>query len=145
MKKFFFAALVTVAIATSAFAGSNNVNVLVLNSFNHAFRNASNVAWTSREDYAKATFTLDDVKMEAFYNPNGELIGSSKGIKMDELPVNAKRTFAKKFSGYTVKEAIRFEGNDESAYYISADNDTESVIVKVSDNEQVSTFKKTNK
>ncbi len=145
MKKLFFAALFAIAIASSAFAGPSNVNVHVLNNFKTSFRNASDISWSSKDDFAKATFTLDNVKMEAFFNTSGELIGTSKNISMDALPVHAKRTFAKRFNGYTVKEAIRFEGADETAYYISADNDTESVIVKVSENEQVSTFKKSKK
>lgn len=144
MKKLFFAALLAIAVASSAFAGSTNVNVKVLNNFKTTFAKASEISWTSTDDYAKAVFTIDNVKMEAFFNIDGELIGTSKNITLDELPVNAKRTFAKRFSGYTVKETIHFDGADESAYYISADNASESVIVKVARNE-VSTFKKTKK
>jgi len=137
--------LFAIAVASSAFAGPGNVNIRVLNNFNSAFKNASGTTWSATGNLAKATFINDNVKMEAFYSLEGELIGTTKGISMDEIPVKAKRSFAKKFNGYTVKEAILFEGADETAYFISADNETESVIVKVSENEQVSTFKSTKK
>ena len=41
-------------------------------------------------------------------------------------------------AGYTIKEAIRFEGTDENAYYISAENEKGSVIFKIEDNGFVS-------
>ncbi len=145
MKKLFFAALLAISVATSAFAAGTNVNYSTLKNFKTEFKNASNISWTATDDFAKATFTVNDVKMEAFYNAEGELIGTSKSIGLDELPVNAKRTFAKKYDGYTVKEVIHFEGAKESAYFLSASNDTESVILKVGENEQLSTYKKTKK
>jgi hypothetical protein len=64
---------------------------------------------------------------------------------LHELPVNSKRQFAKLFAGYNVKEAIRFEGFDETSYYISGENEKESVILKVNDRNQVSVFKRTKK
>ena len=145
MKKLFFAALLAISVATSAFAAGTNVNASVLRNFKMDFKNATNISWTAAEDYAKATFTVNNVKTEAFYNAEGELIGTSKNIELDELPVNAKRTFAKKFDGYTVKEVIHFEGSNESAYYLSAENNTEAVIFKVGENEQLTTYKKTKK
>ena len=145
MKKLLFAVLLTVSLATSAFADHTNANVVVRNSFKTEFGNAANVNWSSSGEFAKATFTVNNLKMEAFYNTQGELVGTAKGINLDELPVKAKRTFAKKFSGYTVTEAIHFEGADDSAYFFSAENEKESIIFKVGANEQLSTYKQTKK
>lgn len=145
MKKLLFSALLAIIVATSSFASGTNVNVSVLNSFKSEFRNAADVTWISKTDFAKATFTIDGVKMEAFYNIQGELIGTSKEINLESLPVNAKRAFAKKYDGYTVTEVISFENADGSAYYFSAENDTNSIIFKVDRNDHLTTFKKTNK
>lgn len=145
MKKLLFAALLAVSVATSAFAEGTNVNISVLNNFKTEFKNAANISWVSKDDFAKATFTVNNVKMEAFYNLQGELIGTSKSINLNELPVNAKRAFAKKYAGYTVKEVIHFEQSDEAAYFLSAESETESIIFKVGHNEQLTTFKHTKK
>ena len=72
----------------------------------------------------------------------GKFIGTNQAITLEDLPVNAKRAFAKKYEGYTVKEAIRFEGSQESAYYISAENEKGSVILKVDDYGLISTARK---
>lgn len=83
--------------------------------------------------------------MEAYYSRTGEMIGTSKGITLDQLPVRAKRSFAKKYGNYNVIEAIRFEGAEEGAYYICSQNEKETIVVKVSDNDQLSVIKKTKK
>ncbi len=145
MKKLFLAALLAVAVSAGAFAkGPSKVSAVVVNNFKTDFKKASDVSWNTTADYTKATFTLDNERMEAFYNEKGEKVATSRAISLEELPVNAKRAFAKKFEGYTVKEAIELESNDETAYYISAQNEKESVILKVS-NSGLSTYQRTKK
>lgn len=142
MKKLFITALLAASVAVSAFASdANKINSAAVNNFEVAFKHASDVSWTANKDYLKATFVLNNTRMEALYSPHGDFIGTTKGVTLEELPVNAKRTFAKKYAGYTVKEAIRFEGNEEGAYFISADNERESVVLKVSDNSTISIMK----
>ncbi len=141
MKKLLIAALFAVTCITSAFAAGTEVNASALSAFKSQFKKASDVNWTSGEGFSKATFVLNNEKMEAFYSPDGDMIGTSKAITLDELSVKAKRDFSKKFGSYTVKEAIRFEGAEEGAYYISAANEKETVIVKVDDANYVSVVK----
>jgi hypothetical protein len=146
MKKLLSAACLTVTVAFSSFAaGTTNVNAAVLHSFKLEFKNVSNVTWSTGSDYAKAVFVENNRKMEAFYNLDGAKIATSEQISLDELPVKAKRNFARKFAGFSVKEAIHFEGGGETAYYISAENEKESIIVKVSGNMDGSVFEITKK
>ena len=146
MKNFIISTLLVVAITTSAFAtGESNVSYFVLNTFKNEFRGATNVNWTSRPEYAKATFLQDNRKMEVFYNSSGTLLAVSKTIQIDELPTMAKRTFAKRYEGYIVKEAIQFDGSEEQSFYISAENDKENLVIKVDGSAHVSVFKRTRK
>jgi hypothetical protein len=143
MKKLFISALLTITVAVSSFAaGENTVNLATLKNFKAEFKKASDVQWSTAENYTMATFTLNNVRTQALYTPEGEFIGTNQAINLEELPVRAKRAFAKKYEGYTVKEAIRFEGSQESAYYISAENEKGSVILKVEDNGDISTARK---
>ncbi len=143
MKKLFISGLLAVTVSISSFAASgNNVSYAVQNNFQAQFKKASDVQWTSGENYTKATFVLNNVRTEALYSAEGDFIGTNQAITLEELPVNAKRAFAKKYDGYTVKEAIRFEGTQESAYYISAENEKGSVILKVENNGSISAVKK---
>lgn len=132
MKRLFIAVLVAASIATSAFAADvKSVNVQVKNSFHQEFSKATGVQWTVKSTFVKATFILDGEQVDAFYTPDGESIGRSSAIAVENLPSVAKRRIAKKYGSYTIKEAIKFEAANETAYFISAENEKEAVVLKV--------------
>ena len=145
MKKLFIAAMIFATVSMSAFANPVKVNHFVLKNFTTEFKDATDVSWTATSEFIKATFVADNQRMEAFYTPTGEKVGTSRGITLDELPVKAKRAFAQKYGSYNVKEAILFEATEENAYFIHAENDTEKLIVKVYDSGSVSVYKKSKK
>lgn len=146
MKKLIIAAIIAVSVAGSAFAAPTaSVNYNVLSSFKSAFKGAADVQWTIKQDFVKASFIINNERIEAFYSQDGEEIGTSKVISLDAMPVDAKRAFAKLYSNYNVKEAIHFKAAEENAYYISAENEKETVIIKVGENNQVSVFSQTSK
>ena len=132
MKKLLMFALIAVSVITCAFAAPlKGVNYFVSNSFKSRYPQVADVHWTATTSYAKATFVLNNVRTEAFYKPDGDFIGSCHAISIDDLPITAKRSFAKKYANYTVKEAIKFDGAEETAYFISAENEKGSVVLKV--------------
>ncbi len=142
MKKLFITALLATIVAASSFATENETERAARKNFATQFKRISDVQWTSGAGYTKATFILNNIRTEALYTPEGDFIGTNQAITLEELPVNAKRKFAKRYEGYTVKEAIRFEGVQESAYFISAENEKRSVILKIEDTGWMSVVKK---
>jgi hypothetical protein len=145
MKKLLFTALIAVSFMSSAFAYPVNfVSNDIINSFQGSFPKATNVQWDVNAHFAKATFVTDHLNTEAYYSLNGEFIGTSHAVTIDNLPTWAKRRFAKKYGSYIVKEAIQFDGVEETAYFISAENENQTVIIKAVDG-VIGIFKKTSK
>lgn len=145
MKKILLTAFIAVALISSAFASpAKEVNYFVSNSFKRNFPDVTNVLWDITPSYAKAAFVFRGVRTEAFYKLDGNLIGTSSAVSLDDLPISAKRSFAKKYGSYTVKEAIKFEGDDETAYFISAETEKQKVVLKVNDN-NISVYKVSSK
>lgn len=145
MKKFFIAALMTVTFAASAFAKDIKVNTAVAHNFKAEFAKASNVNWITTNEYTKASFVLNNEKMEVFYNAAGEKIATSRSVTVDALPIKAKRTLARNYAAYNIKEAIEFEGIDDEAYFISAENEKASLVLKVDKTGALTIFKNTRK
>lgn len=143
MKKMIISALILISLTATAIASdANKINAGIRNSFTSSYSDASNVTWTLKAAFAQVDFELNGKKLSAYYEPSGELIGTSEKISVDELPVNAKRSFAKKYAGYTVNEAIKFTSSDEVAYYISTVNGGKSQIIKLYDTGYVSVLRK---
>jgi hypothetical protein len=134
MKKLLLSTLIAVSVITSAFAGPfKGVSYFVSNSFKARYPGVSDVQWTTTPSYTKATFVLNNIRTEAFYKQDGDFIGASHAVSIDDLPIAAKRSFAKKYGSYTVKQAIKFDGAEEIAYFISAESERGSVVLKVVD------------
>jgi hypothetical protein len=147
MKKLLFSALIAVSLFSSAFAASGEnkkVSLHIIKAFESNFLEAENVTWKVNEKFAKATFVLNNVTTDAFYSPSGEFIGTSQAIALNKIPTAAKRATAKKYADYTVREAIKFDSVDETAYFISVENEKKSIILKVL-NYSVSVYNTTNK
>lgn len=140
-----YAALIAVFVTTTAFAGET-VNVRVSESFKSEFSDASNVVWTTGNEFAKASFELEGEKMEAFYNLDGTAIGVSRTIAFDKLPKAAVRNITKKyqFPPYSVKECIEFVHADgDVKYYVSLEEEAKNkVILEISANGFVQVYKK---
>lgn len=145
MKKLFIAALVTLTISTSAFAQEvNEIDQKAVQNFESSFGGASKVEWTSKDNFTKASFLQDEQKVEVFYNPEGDLIATTKQVKMEELPTFVKRTFTKKYSDYIIKDAFKLKAEDETNYFVSAENNKESLVLKVAQG-SVSVYSRTYK
>jgi hypothetical protein len=145
MKKMLYAALIAVFVTTSAFAGET-VNGKISESFKSDFSDASNVVWTTGNEFAKASFILEGEKMEAFYSLDGTAIGVSRAIALDKLPKASVRTITKKypFPPYALKECIEFVHADgEVKYYVSLEEEAKNkIILEVSANGSVEVYKK---
>ena len=145
MKKLLLTALIATSLISSAFAGPvKKVNYFIRTAFESAYPSAKEVEWKVTEEYSKASFTSETGKTEVFYDLTGNFIGKSVSIDPSKLPTNVKRSLARKFANYMINEAIQFEGADETAYFISARNEKESVLLKAV-NGDVSIYKASGK
>jgi hypothetical protein len=142
MKTLLLTAILSITAFISSFAEPPAiVNADVIADFKANYKDATNVGWVVHRDYLKAQFDLNDQKMEVFYNQRGNIIATAKIIDLEQLPIFAKRAFAKHYSDYTVKQVIHMETDEEGCYYFAAENDKRTLIFKVSDIDQLSIFK----
>lgn len=143
MKKLLIAAAMIVAVATSAFAEGTAVSVKVKSQFANEFTAANNVAWTAGNQFTKATFIMNDQRMEAYYDNDGDLIGTSRATTLDFLPAKAAKKINEKYASYKAEEVVEFDNvKDGLSYYVSLTNDTNKIVLHVSSEGSVSVYKK---
>ncbi|WP_018611313.1 hypothetical protein [Segetibacter koreensis] len=133
-------AVTSVGASTSAAPAKNKINYQLLNHFNEDFKDAKDINWTMTSEFAKVNFLQYDEKVEAFYDLDGGLIGTTRFITIDQIPREARRIFATKYANYNIKEVIRYEGAEDVAYYIHAEDDKEKLIFKLSGSRDISLF-----
>jgi hypothetical protein len=148
MKKLFILALIAIATGTSAFAGPTTISTKVTEHFVASFKNAKNVEWKVRDNFDRVSFILNGEKVQAFYDGDGDLIGTSKTYALDKLPKSALETITTKytFPEYQVKDCIEFvNSSNEKNYYVSMDKKNETVVLEITKGGMVSVFARTKK
>ncbi|MBS1946846.1 MAG: hypothetical protein JST47_03690 [Bacteroidetes bacterium] len=147
MKKAIFATamILTVGMA-NAFAGKkDNVSTDVATSFSKDFANAKNVQWQKEARFVKATFTLDDQVMFAYYHNNGELMGVVRNILSDKLPINLMTSLKKNYNNYWISDLFEMAADGQSSYYVTLETTDETIVLKSNGSGEWGTYKKTKK
>ncbi len=146
MKKFFTAALFVCAITLSAFASPRTISTKVNEHFVASFGKAKNVSWKTDGRFDKVSFQLGNEKVNAFYDVDGELIGTSKDLAFDKLPKAGLETITTKytFPEYQVKHCMEFtNASNEKNFYVSFDKAGETIVLEITKIGMVSVFSKT--
>jgi len=129
--------LMTLAIALSTlgvFAGNDaDVNPKVLNAFNNEFKTARGVIWNVSTDYYRADFTYNDKYVFAYYSVNGDLLGLSRYITQNDLPMNLQNDLRKSYTGYWISDLFEVANTEGTAYYVTLENADTKLVLKSSD------------
>ena len=144
--KIVFTAIVML-LTTAAFASDdNNVSEKVKAAFKTDFAMASQVTWEKNSDFYFASFWLNQVKVDAAYNEEGELVGTSRKITTEQLPLSLSLELSKKYAAYKISTTayeLNYEG--QTSYYLSADNSKQVLNLKCSANGYIETESRTKK
>jgi hypothetical protein len=147
MKKIFMMALIALATGTTAFAGPS-ISTKVTEHFAAAFKNAKNVSWRASDRFDNVSFMLGGEKVDAFYDVEGDLIGTSKTIGFEKLPKSALELLTTKYTypEFQLKDCIEFtSAGNEKNYYVSFDKKNETLVLEITNAGVVRVFGKTKK
>jgi hypothetical protein len=114
------------------------------------------VQWQRQDFFDMAAFEKDGKQMKAYFDNDGELVGTSIQANMKALPVKAQLEIAKKYPDYSVGDVILYDDNNEQIsdiilfgtqmestdnYFVELKKDNKRVIVEASPEGRVSLFK----
>lgn len=141
MKKLLVIPAIIGLLVTGAFAADKkvtadddknaNVSYAVINQFKSDYSGAENVSWTVTESTQKAEFTLDGVKMTAFYNLNGDYMGTTKQVAYKSISARAQKEIASRYKDYTIGQVIELNTGDGIQHFVDLKNDKNEILVRV--------------
>lgn len=77
--------------------------------------NIPNVKWTRTQDYDIADFVLKKHDMKAYFDADGELVGTVQPKTMDDLPDKGVRILQTKYKDYKIGKILYFDNNEDNA------------------------------
>jgi hypothetical protein len=103
MKRTIFTLALSLILGTASFANNDeSINQRAEQSFKKEFAQAKDVSWQKAGEMVKATFTLNERVLFAYYNESGDLIALTRNITTDQLPITLVTSLKKNYADYWV-------------------------------------------
>ncbi len=122
--------LVTVGTTTTFAKDEETINQQVLNAFKQEFTEAKDVMWQTNREYVKATFTIHDQVMFAYYTQSGELLAITRNISSDKLPISLLTSLKKSYNDYWITDLFEMVADGNGTYYITLQNADVELVLK---------------
>jgi hypothetical protein len=138
MKKFLLSTAIVLMMGVSAFAANSTANnnddgvanEMVVRSFKKDFANARNIVWEQKENYVKATFSLNGQILFAYYTNNGELQAVVRNITSDQLPINLITSLKNGYGESWITDLFEMASGDETTYYVTLETSEKKIVLK---------------
>lgn len=150
MKKFkIILTAVSFFVATSSFAAGpepENVTPKVKAAFETDFSKATTVSWEKSDDFYFARFVLNGKHVDAAYDEEGRLVGTSRSISSDQMPLSVSLAIVDKYAGYQISaNALELSYEGQTRYYVTIEDGKQIVQLKCLANGDLEVEKKTKK
>jgi len=146
MKKIMMMLVLVLMVSTTfAFRNKEVISKQAVNAFKNEFASATDVAWSVGKSYYKVAFTMDDQKLFAYYNNQGEFIAVSRFISSSQLPLNLQSNLKKIYSNYWISDLFEMTTNDATNYYVTFENADTKIVLKSTDGSSWSVYQKSKK
>ena len=124
---------------------SERVSQKVLASFKAEFSNAQSVEWETGNNYFKAAFTMNEQRIFAFYNVEGELLSVARFISSVQLPINLFSDLKNNYSKYWISDLFEVSNNEGLHYYVTLETADSKLVMRSINGGSWSTYSKKKK
>ena len=147
MKKLIMAAVLSsVLLVNAAFANKQeDVNYRVEAAFKEEFAQVKDVSWQKTGNYYKAIFRINNELVNAYFTPEGEMLGIIHNMLSTQLTINLQTSLRKDYDGYWITELFECARQDSNGYFITIENADRTITLQSTDGATWSTYSKTKK
>jgi hypothetical protein len=140
---------IVMLLSISSFATGptpDKVTPVVKAAFESDFSKATLVSWEKKEDFYFASFLLNHVSVDAAYTEAGELIGTSRKISGDQMPLNISMSLTENYKGYQVDNSvIELTYAGVIRYYVTVSKENKTLKLKCFSNGEIEVESKVKK
>ena len=129
MKKIVFVLGLLVTMGVCSAYPSERVSQKVLASFKTEFTSAKDVEWETGNNYFKATFTMNEQRIFAYYNVDGQLLSIARHISSIQLPVNLYTALKNDHSKYWISDLFEVSNSEGLHYYVTLETADSKLVM----------------
>ena len=145
MKKIVFVFGLLLAAAVSNAYPSEKVSPKVLASFKSEFSTATEVVWETGSNYFRASFTMNEQKVFAYYDLEGQLLSIARYISSFQLPVNLFANLKNNYDKYWISDLFEVSNSEGLHYYVTLEAADTKLVLRSSNGGDWSKYNKSKK
>lgn len=147
MKKIIVGLTLVLGLASfTAFArGEEKVSQETLLNFKKEFKTAENVSWTVGDEIATASFNLNGVRMQAYFDGEGQLLGTARNILFEQLPISVISAINNRFETAPVYGIVEYTRGAETFYCMTVETAKHKLEIRATSSGNLSVDKKIKK
>jgi hypothetical protein len=145
MKRLVLAIITFLSFSFVTHANDFEISTTVLQSFNKSFKNASEVKWTSTDQYYKADFVFNGQNVCAFYNSDGNLLAVTRHLLSTALPVALQANLKTDYEEYWISDLFEISNDQGTSYFITLEKSDVKLILQSASGTEWSVYKRTTK
>ena len=147
MKKIIVGLTLLLGLASfTAFArGEEKVSKETLLNFKREFKTAENVSWAMADEIATASFSLNGFRVQAYFDGEGQLLGTARAILFEQLPITVISAINNRFDTAPVYEIVEYTRGAETFYCMTVETVKNKLKVRATSSGNISVDKKIKK
>ena len=145
MKRLFVAVILLLSISLSSYAGgpADAPRFNGVESFNKSFPHATVIDYKNKADFTEVNFLWNGLRLQAFYDEDGDLVATCRAITIDNLPLPAQMRLRSDYAGFVLHDAIEFDHTVNGvSYFVTAVNPKNTMLLQIASDGTISVFSK---
>ena len=94
---------------------AGEINPAAKSNFAADFPNTPAIKWERSAYFDEVVFSKDGKQYRGFYDPQGELVGTTTVVSFNDLPASAQKEIHKKYADYTIGKVIYYDDNQANS------------------------------
>ena len=124
------AAVLMMGFSVFANGIDNGISQEARDAFKKDFATASNIRWEQKNNFLKATFSLNGQILTAYYFTNGDLQAVVRNISSDQLPINLVTSLHRDYTAFWITDLFEMNTEGVTSYYITVENSDMKYVLK---------------
>lgn len=136
----FFSAL---GAARATPRGGEDPNFIGAYNFKHQYPSATDISYKVKGQFTEVNFVWNNMKLQAFYDLQGELLATCRPVPQSNLPLEAQISLKDRYPDAIVRDVVEYnDPNDGVSYYLTVVSRRSAYLLHVSTSGTISVFKK---
>lgn len=134
---------VTGSTHANSLSGKADPHFIGAENFKHQFPQATDITYKVKGQFTEVNFIWNGMQLQAFYDLEGNPLGTARAISRDNLPLGAQISLQRQYAGAVISNAIEYDdSSDGLCYYVTVEGPKMTYLLHVSTSGEISVFKK---